>query len=232
MNEKYLKNPESLIIGPMVSELQIPWIQEQVTSIENPYPIMAVDGGVDWFKSLGLYPSHLIGDWDSISSEDAKNLFPSAEIQSHPRDKDRTDFALACQWSHQVASPRRVIAIGFLGGRKDHELAVLLECMRWNRARGTEFNLWQRDQFWKISQGQTKLSRGSGFSHFSIISLENDLRSVKVSIQGAQYSGKDIGFTAPSLGISNQFQEDEVTIDSKDHTILIWSGNHDDDQRV
>ncbi len=58
--------------------------------------LIAADGGARHALELGLVPSVVIGDLDSITDEDRRTLVASGtDIQVFPRDKDETDFELA-----------------------------------------------------------------------------------------------------------------------------------------
>jgi thiamine pyrophosphokinase len=79
--------------------------------------LVAADGGADSALRLGADPQAVIGDMDSISAEArdrlAGRLHPVAE-------QDSTDFEKALT----RIKARFVLALGTLGGRVDHELAV------------------------------------------------------------------------------------------------------------
>lgn len=80
--------------------------------------LVAVDGGADGALAAGLSPALVVGDMDSLSGAAAvafaDRLHPVAE-------QDTTDFDKALS---RVEAPL-VLALGFSGGRLDHELAAL-----------------------------------------------------------------------------------------------------------
>lgn len=80
---------------------------------------IAADGGADFALSQGVVPQVVYGDLDSIS-DDARAQIPNDRILHIP-EQDSTDFDKALR---HVRAPL-VIAIGFLGGQIDHELAAL-----------------------------------------------------------------------------------------------------------
>nr|WP_321253683.1 thiamine diphosphokinase [uncultured Ruegeria sp.] len=80
---------------------------------------VAADGGATVLRESGRIPDAVIGDFDSLSSSDleeipADRLFPIPEQNS-------TDFDKALR---NIEAPV-VLGVGFLGGRLDHQLAVL-----------------------------------------------------------------------------------------------------------
>jgi len=87
--------------------------------------ILAADGGARHALALGLVPSCIIGDLDSLAEEEAKQAVARRSLLlSYPPDKDETDLELALDYAlergcHQI----RIVAA--LGGRLDQTLANL-----------------------------------------------------------------------------------------------------------
>lgn len=85
---------------------------------------VCADGGAAIAHSLGIKPSVVIGDFDSISEEllqEYKND-PDILIQHFPKDKDKTDFELCLDYLSEKGT-QELLLVGALGGRVDHELA-------------------------------------------------------------------------------------------------------------
>ena len=87
--------------------------------------LIAADGGTRLALSLGLYPSIIIGDLDSLAPDDRRRLeSKGVEFQQHPRDKNETDlelaFRVACKSGY-----REILVVGGLGGRLDQTLGNL-----------------------------------------------------------------------------------------------------------
>lgn len=81
--------------------------------------LVAADGGADRALSLGHRPEAVIGDLDSLSPA-ARQSLPDCSIHSIA-EQDTTDFDKALR---MISAPV-VLAVGFLGGRVDHQLAAL-----------------------------------------------------------------------------------------------------------
>ncbi len=79
--------------------------------------LVAVDGGADRAMALGHDPCAVIGDMDSISDRARQRL---ADRIHAVAEQDSTDFEKALS----RVRARFVLALGCLGGRVDHELAV------------------------------------------------------------------------------------------------------------
>jgi len=91
--------------------------------------IIAVDGGTRHALDLGLIPSVIIGDLDSVNSTDLtgfKNLsgLKKPKIIQYPTDKDETDLELALEYAID-AGYEEIRLIGALGGRLDQTLGNL-----------------------------------------------------------------------------------------------------------
>jgi thiamine pyrophosphokinase len=85
--------------------------------------VVAVDGGADHLLAIGRTPLAVIGDLDSLS--DAARAAFGAVL--HPvSEQETTDFEKALT---RIAAPL-ILAVGFLGGRLDHTLAVLNTIVR------------------------------------------------------------------------------------------------------
>jgi len=84
---------------------------------------VAADSGADAILTAGFVPEAVIGDLDSIS-DTAREAF--ADRLHLVAEQDTTDFEKAlCRINAPV-----IVAIGFMGGRLDHQMAVLNVVMR------------------------------------------------------------------------------------------------------
>jgi thiamine pyrophosphokinase len=81
--------------------------------------LVAADGGAGHALAQNHVPRAVIGDFDSISP-DAVAQIPADQL-FHLAEQDSTDFDKALR---SIRAPL-VLAVGFLGGRVDHQLAVL-----------------------------------------------------------------------------------------------------------
>ena len=81
--------------------------------------LVAADGGAEHAVARGHMPQAVIGDFDSLS-RGVRQQIP--EDRLFPvREQDTTDFDKALR---NIQAPF-VVGVGFLGGRVDHQLAVL-----------------------------------------------------------------------------------------------------------
>lgn len=85
--------------------------------------VVAADGGADRALALGVRPAAVIGDMDSITPATRAQL---GDVVHHVPEQESTDFDKALR---NIRAPF-VLALGCLGGRVDHELAVLSVLIR------------------------------------------------------------------------------------------------------
>jgi thiamine pyrophosphokinase len=87
--------------------------------------LIAADGGTKHALALGLLPSIIIGDLDSLSEEEqAKVEAGGCKLVKYSRDKNETDFELALDFTIE-AGYREILVAGALGGRLDQMLGNL-----------------------------------------------------------------------------------------------------------
>jgi thiamine pyrophosphokinase len=103
----------------------IPELESARSLIQSSDVIIAADGGSRHVLALGLLPSIIIGDLDSLTPEDRRRLEAQpVEIQQHSRDKDETDLELALHYAC-TNGYRKILVVGALGGRLDQTLGNL-----------------------------------------------------------------------------------------------------------
>lgn len=81
--------------------------------------LIAVDGGTEIVQKCGKIPDAVLGDLDSVSSATLDTL-PTDRVYRLP-DQNETDFQKALK---AISAPL-IVGLGFLGGRLDHQMAVL-----------------------------------------------------------------------------------------------------------
>ena len=94
--------------------------------------ILAADGGTRHALDLGLTPSVIIGDLDSLTFDPSTTLRaglqPLTDLGTkfiqHPRNKDETDLELALNHAIELGY-REIIIVAALGGRLDQTLGNL-----------------------------------------------------------------------------------------------------------
>ncbi|HAP33856.1 MAG TPA: thiamine diphosphokinase, partial [Lachnospiraceae bacterium] len=96
--------------------------------------IIAVDGGIERADELGIKPTHIIGDFDTVDPDVLKRYMmdESIQVDSYRPEKDETDTELAADLCKRLES-KKVLIIGALGGRMDHELSNIFLLEKFNQ---------------------------------------------------------------------------------------------------
>ena len=89
--------------------------------------LAAADSGAGALLARGHMPEAVFGDFDSIAESDAARIPPGRLFRVE--EQDSTDFHKALS---RIEAPL-VLAVGFLGARVDHQLAVLNTLVQVNR---------------------------------------------------------------------------------------------------
>jgi thiamine pyrophosphokinase len=95
--------------------------------VEDEATIIAADSGLDHAVRLGLSPTALVGDLDSISANGRMWAYAhDVAIRQLPRDKDATDTELALAQAATVDGATDLLLLGGAGDRLDHTLGALI----------------------------------------------------------------------------------------------------------
>lgn len=114
MNQRIVESPLGITVvagGPVTARLAR-------AAVARAPVVVAADGGADRALSLGLRPTAVIGDLDSLSDGARTALGAAVHLVA---EQETTDFDKVLR---SVSAPF-VLALGVLGGRVDHELAAL-----------------------------------------------------------------------------------------------------------
>lgn len=99
---------------------ELPNLEKARTLLHEDDFIIAADGGTRHAFALGLTPSVIVGDLDSLPENFNPSTF-NGEIILYPKDKNETDLELALQ--HALTfNPNEIVVVAALGGRLDQTL--------------------------------------------------------------------------------------------------------------
>mgnify|MGYP001942742655 CR=1 FL=1 len=172
--------------------------------------IIAADGGSRHALAQGVMPHVVVGDLDSLSSEDIAKLTEGTRVERVPRDKDFTDGEMAVHEALRRGAKTVVIA-GGLGGRLDHTLAniFLLEHVHAVGAAG-----WVTDgheRAYLLRSGETIILDGQPGDTVSIVPLSPVVEGVYTTGLRWPLSNTDLRF-ASSLSVSNEMNRPRAQI--------------------
>jgi thiamine pyrophosphokinase len=107
----------ALLVGPLARPEDIRSHKALLSTI------IAVDGGLDVCRKAKVEPLFSVGDWDSYRGPIGKLPENRWDL---PKEKGRSDLAYALKLVDEQDFSE-VVAVGFQGGRFDHELGVHLD---------------------------------------------------------------------------------------------------------
>ena len=182
--------------------------------------LIAADGGLSHLKKIGLEPSIIIGDFDSLDRIPSEK--DGAEIIRHPVMKDETDTYLAYRVGVERGY-REFHIFGGVGGREDHTFAnycLLLSAKR----EGNDAVLYGKRERTFVLKNEKRELFGRVGADLSVFAIGGN--AVGVSISGAKYTAVDIELkTDFPLGVSNSFVDGgSVTITVKQGELLVMQG--------
>ena len=184
---------------------------EVVARIPPDALLIAVDGGLDHALAVGLEPSRVVGDLDSVTDAGLTWAARNASIERHPTDKDHTDTELALAVAAAL-DPDRITLIGG-GDRLDHTIAGIgaLGALSVTSVRSLE--AWWDDQHVTVLQGpgSAKLRLAAG-STLSLLALHGPCTHVTLRNTRWELTEIDID-PVVGLGVSNEVPPGDDPVD-------------------
>ena len=179
--------------------------------------VLAADGGGLHCLSLGIQPSAVIGDMDSLSDEDLETLKAGgAQILTFPTRKDHTDLELALDYASGL-NPSEIIILASLGGRWDQSIANILLASTHSPAPIRIIHGAQEFQF--LHAGDKLIIQGKAGDILSLIPLGGDARGI--STHGLEYPLEDEPLHFGSTrGISNVLLNESAVITLSEGLLL------------
>ncbi len=181
--------------------------------------VIAADGGARHCRTVGITPKWLVGDLDSVSQDEVRELKElGVEIFSYPRDKDFTDLELAFLQARD-AGATEIVVLGGFGDRWDMTISNLLLSTR-SEFRELSVRLIDGPQETVIIHGGGEMTfSGQRGDVLSLIPLHQE--AVGVNLTGLEYNLNDENLpVGTTKGISNVFINDSVTVSLKQGLLL------------
>jgi len=185
--------------------------------------VIGADRGAQFLVEQGFSPDLAIGDFDSVSSEQAEAIRHASKqwLGFDAIDKDYTDTQLAIMHALEL-QPAQIFLIGALGSRYDHALAniQLLEV-----ALEQKISMSIIDQHNMIQLMEQKLTiEEHGFRYVSLLPYSEMVTGI--TLQGFKYPLNLATLTkGRSIGISNELQNDKGTITIHSGKLLVIQSN-------
>lgn len=178
--------------------------------------IIAVDGGLVAVNQLGICPTHIVGDFDTVDAELLKQyqLEKQIVIREFQPKKDLTDGQIAIELALELGSTKMVL-FGATGKRLDHLLGnlYLLYMAEQDGACCEIVDAYNRVRLLRANQ-HYKIEKKTQFGRYISLLPFTD-RVEGVTLIGFQYPLTDFTITRffqPTLGISNEVVEESGDI--------------------
>ncbi len=102
---------------------EAPQLSRVLESLDRFDMTVAADSGLHIAEAWGYRPDWIVGDMDSIDSEERLSRYPEGRILRYPCDKDETDAQIAVKLLQRFSDD--ITLIGGSGGRLAHILALM-----------------------------------------------------------------------------------------------------------
>jgi thiamine pyrophosphokinase len=191
--------------------------------IENIKPdcVIGVDSGLNFLYRNQVVPTHIVGDFDSVSPEVINYYKAKADIPIREFDpvKDATDTEIAVHLASELGV-KELFLLGATGTRLDHVMAnvQILKIALDQGMRAYILDECNRISVWKK---EIRLCESERFGkYFSLFPLGGD--APDVSIEGAKYPLEHYRMSPfESRCVSNEYKDDEVVIMFPKGTIVL-----------
>lgn len=185
---------------------------------EKPQYVICADGGANHLKRLGIIPTTIIGDLDSINKEDLEYYkSQKVEIIRFNSEKDETDTQLAIQFAMSLQISELVL-LGALGNRLDHSLAniYLLQSVV---SQGVKVSIMNENNIIYLVAKEIQLQGKKGDT-VSLLPFTDQVTGIDV--KGLYYPLEDATMRkANPYGISNIFTKEIVDISIQSGLLLV-----------
>lgn len=197
-----------IVSGGMLEEdFVLPILKSEDTEF-----IIGVDRGLEFLYSHQIKPDYIVGDFDSVAP--GLVSYYREEINVPIREfnpvKDASDTEIALRLCLGL-NRKHIWILGGTGNRIDH-LWANVQCLQIAVEAGADARLLDSHNQIRLLDHEITLKKEEAFGpYFSLFPLELPVDDFNIS--GAKYPLKN-HFLKPSdsLCVSNEFQEDEVTI--------------------
>ncbi|MBN1883472.1 MAG: thiamine diphosphokinase [Deltaproteobacteria bacterium] len=183
--------------------------------------VIAADSGAGAVLALGRLPDVLIGDMDSIRTDELRDMRREREVEviTQPPQKDYTDTELAVRLARERGAGE-IFICGALGGRLDHELAnvsFLVLGVEW----GVDIRIVDEAQeLVMLVPGRRNPIPGTLGDTVSLISLSEAVTGVTTSELKYPLVGETLPFLSPR-GVSNVISGPEPSVTYESGRLLL-----------
>jgi thiamine pyrophosphokinase len=185
--------------------------------------VIAADGGLRHTQAMGITPTLILGDFDSLGYTPAESLV-------FPVEKDDTDAMLAAREGLRRGCDEFYFYGSLDGKRLDHTVANF-QTLQFLADRGATGYLIGADYLVTVVKNGALRFPAGATGIVSLFCLGADARGV--TLEGLKYPLEDGTLTAGfSLGVSNHFIGTDATVSVRDGSLLVlWDRKNGFPQR-
>ena len=174
--------------------------------------VIAADGGLGHTQKLGITPSHILGDFDSLGYVPENALV-------FPVEKDDTDAMLAVRMGLEAGCKQFFLYGSLDGPRLDHTVANF-QTLQFLADRGAKGYLIGKTQIATVIKDGAQTFPAHMAGIVSVFCMGRDCSGV--TLQNLKYTLQDGTLSAGfPLGVSNHFISKESVISVKDGSLLV-----------
>ena len=178
--------------------------------------VIGVDGGSRYAPELKVTTDVIIGDMDSLSSDEhLRNK--NARFISYPEEKDETDLEIALLYAKEHGADKIVI-VGAMGGRMDMTISNM-QLLAYASSESCRIEVWHGDQTGWIIQPPGDDIPGNRGDTVSLIPLGGD--ALGVATKGMKYPLKNEELTMQTRGVSNRIESPPAHVTFSDGKLLV-----------
>ena len=198
----------------LVANAPLRWHPRLAAMAASADPLLAADGGANHLARLGLKPTAVVGDLDSVSPETRAWLGENCMVDRP--DQDRTDLDKALEYAFDELGIRNLTVLAALGGRTDHDLGNLGLLAR--LAMGKRLIFEAADQTVLAVAGETSLAANPG-EMWSFWTFDP---TVRVTVEGVRWPIDDASIdTGNRPSISNEAVDDRIRVRATGGSVVV-----------
>ena len=194
-----------------------------IQMIENIKPdyVIGVDSGLNFLYRNQVVPTHIVGDFDSVSPEVITyyKAMKNIPIREFNPVKDATDTEIAVRLASELGV-KELFLLGVTGTRLDHVMANV-QILKIALDQGMKAYILDECNRISVWEKEIRLCESERFGkYFSIFPLGGVVEDV--SIEGAKYPLEHYRMSPfESRCVSNEYKDDEVVITFPQGTIVL-----------
>lgn len=193
--------------GMLEEDFVLPILKSEETEF-----VIGVDKGLEFLYKHEIKPDYIVGDFDSVSRELVEYYREDLNVPVREFNpvKDASDTEIALRLCLRL-NRKSIWILGGTGNRIDH-LWANVQCLQIALQAGVDARIVDSHNQIRLIDSDITLKKAEAFGpYFSLFPLEMPVDDL--SIKGAKYPLQN-HFLRPSdsLCVSNEFEEDEVTI--------------------